>query len=98
MGQKTHPTGFRLGVIRSWDSRWFREKGYAEWLHEDIKLRDGNLLNSIDYCRVPQTKCVEPAASARSAGSCAIFSASPSEAFARFIFELGWQRTVPNAR
>lgn len=39
MGQKTHPTGFRLGVIRSWDSRWFREKGYAEWLHEDLKLR-----------------------------------------------------------
>src|SRR3954464_4754812 len=40
MGQKTHPTGFRLGVIRSWDSRWFREKGYAEWLHEDMKLRE----------------------------------------------------------
>ncbi len=39
MGQKTHPTGFRLGVIRSWDSRWFREKGYADWLHEDLKLR-----------------------------------------------------------
>lgn len=39
MGQKTHPTGFRLGVIRSWDSRWFREKGYAEWLHEDLSLR-----------------------------------------------------------
>ena len=40
MGQKTHPTGFRLGVIRSWDSRWFREKGYADWLFEDIKIRD----------------------------------------------------------
>jgi small subunit ribosomal protein S3 len=40
MGQKTHPTGFRLGVIRSWDSRWFREKGYAQWLHEDLKLRE----------------------------------------------------------
>ncbi|MDP2342655.1 MAG: 30S ribosomal protein S3 [Deltaproteobacteria bacterium] len=39
MGQKTHPTGFRLGVIRSWDSRWFREKGYAEWLHQDLQLR-----------------------------------------------------------
>jgi small subunit ribosomal protein S3 len=39
MGQKTHPTGFRLGVIRSWDSRWFKEKGYAQWLHEDLKLR-----------------------------------------------------------
>jgi small subunit ribosomal protein S3 len=39
MGQKTHPTGFRLGVIRTWDSRWFREKGYAQWLHEDLQLR-----------------------------------------------------------
>jgi small subunit ribosomal protein S3 len=39
MGQKTHPTGFRLGIIRTWDSRWFREKGYAEWLAEDMKIR-----------------------------------------------------------
>tara|TARA_Y100001934_G_C12121521_1_gene663372 strand:+ start:118 stop:759 length:642 start_codon:yes stop_codon:yes gene_type:complete len=39
MGQKVHPTGFRLGVIRSWDSRWFREKGYSEWLLEDTRLR-----------------------------------------------------------
>ena len=40
MGQKVHPIGFRLGVIRSWDSKWFGEKSYAEWLHEDIRLRD----------------------------------------------------------
>jgi small subunit ribosomal protein S3 len=40
MGQKTHPIGFRLGVIRSWDSKWYEEKNYAPWLHEDIKLRD----------------------------------------------------------
>ncbi|MCP4503467.1 MAG: 30S ribosomal protein S3 [Deltaproteobacteria bacterium] len=39
MGQKVHPTGFRVGVIRTWDSRWFREKGYAEWLLEDLELR-----------------------------------------------------------
>ncbi len=39
MGQKTHPVGFRLGVIRTWDSKWFEEKNYANWLHEDIKLR-----------------------------------------------------------
>ncbi len=39
MGQKTHPIGFRLGVIRSWNSKWYQEKRYAEWLHEDIKLR-----------------------------------------------------------
>ena len=39
MGQKTHPVGFRLGVIRTWESKWFEEKNYANWLHEDIKLR-----------------------------------------------------------
>ena len=40
MGQKTHPIGFRLGVIRGWSSRWYEEKNYAKWLHEDIKLRE----------------------------------------------------------
>ena len=40
MGQKVHPVGFRLGVIRTWDSKWFDEKNYAKWLHEDIKIRD----------------------------------------------------------
>lgn len=39
MGQKTHPKGFRLGVIRSWDSKWYEEKFYAQWLHEDIQIR-----------------------------------------------------------
>lgn len=39
MGQKTHPIGFRLGVIRTWNSKWYEEKRYAEWLHEDLKLR-----------------------------------------------------------
>lgn len=40
MGQKVHPIGFRLGVIRSWDSKWYEEKNYAQWLHEDIRLRE----------------------------------------------------------
>jgi small subunit ribosomal protein S3 len=40
LGQKVHPIGFRLGVIRTWDSRWYAEKDYAGLLHEDIKLRD----------------------------------------------------------
>lgn len=39
MGQKTHPIGFRLGVIRGWNSKWYEEKRYAEWLHEDLALR-----------------------------------------------------------
>ncbi len=40
MGQKVNPVGFRLGVIRSWDSKWFEEKNYAKWLHQDIRLRE----------------------------------------------------------
>jgi len=41
LGQKTHPTGFRLGYIKSWDSRWFmKKKGYAKLLHEDLQIRD----------------------------------------------------------
>lgn len=39
MGQKTHPYGFRLGVIKTWTSQWYEDKQYAKWLHEDLKLR-----------------------------------------------------------
>jgi small subunit ribosomal protein S3 len=39
MGQKTNPVGFRLGINRTWDSRWFASKEYAKWLDEDIKVR-----------------------------------------------------------
>ena len=39
MGQKVHPIGFRLGVIRTWSSKWYEEKQYAKWLHEDIALK-----------------------------------------------------------
>jgi hypothetical protein len=39
MGQKTHPIGFRLGITRTWTSKWYEEKNYARWLHEDFKLK-----------------------------------------------------------
>ena len=39
MGQKVHPIGLRVGVIRDWESKWFAEKDYADLLHEDIKIR-----------------------------------------------------------
>src|SRR6478609_7843379 len=39
MGQKTHPYGFRLGVIRTWTSKWYDAKGYTKWLHEDIRIK-----------------------------------------------------------
>lgn len=39
MGQKVHPLGFRLGVIRTWSSIWYAGRDYADLLHEDLKLR-----------------------------------------------------------
>ncbi|MGD8718240.1 MAG: 30S ribosomal protein S3 [Candidatus Zixiibacteriota bacterium] len=39
MGQKTHPIGFRLGYIKTWDSRWFAKRDYAAKLHEDLAIR-----------------------------------------------------------
>jgi len=40
MGQKTHPYGFRLGVTKTWRSRWFAKQDYAKLLHEDLNLRE----------------------------------------------------------
>ncbi len=40
MGQKVHPYGFRLGYNKTWRSRWFARREYADLLHEDIELRD----------------------------------------------------------
>ena len=39
MGQKVHPYGFRIGINKTWRSRWYSEKKYAELLHEDLELR-----------------------------------------------------------
>jgi len=39
LGQKINPIGFRLGVIKTWDSKWYAEADYAKLLHEDLKIR-----------------------------------------------------------
>jgi len=39
MGQKVNPIGLRLGINRTWDSRWFAEDNYAKLLHEDLKIK-----------------------------------------------------------
>lgn len=39
MGQKVHPIGMRVGIIRDWDAKWYAEKEYAEYLHEDLRIR-----------------------------------------------------------
>lgn len=49
MGQKVSPIGFRLGVIRDWDAKWYADKNYADLLHEDMKIRNAiakNLTNA----------------------------------------------------
>jgi small subunit ribosomal protein S3 len=40
LGHKVHPTGFRLGVIKDWQSKWYSEAHYAEFIQEDNKLRE----------------------------------------------------------
>ncbi len=40
MGQKVNPVGLRLGINRTWDSRWFADGNYADLLHEDIRIRE----------------------------------------------------------
>jgi small subunit ribosomal protein S3 len=40
VGQKVHPIGLRLGIIRTWSSKWYGEKDYAKWLVEDLKIRE----------------------------------------------------------
>ncbi len=40
MGQKTHPRGLRIGIIETWQSKWYSEKEYAVWLHEDLRIQE----------------------------------------------------------
>lgn len=40
MGQKVNPHGLRIGVIKTWDAKWYADKDYAKNLHEDVKIRD----------------------------------------------------------
>jgi small subunit ribosomal protein S3 len=54
MGQKIHPVGLRLGITRTWDSRWFEKKNYKVWLHEDVSIRKyfGRLTRAAAISRV----------------------------------------------
>jgi small subunit ribosomal protein S3 len=39
LGQKVHPIGFRLGIYKDWVSRWYGEKNYSQFVHEDLRIR-----------------------------------------------------------
>src|SRR3984885_8101379 len=51
MGQKINPIGFRVGINRTWDSRWYADRDYAKLLHQDLKLRD-YLMNRLSQAGV----------------------------------------------
>src|SRR5579864_4636297 len=55
MGQKVNPIGFRLGVYRNWDARWYADKGeYTKLLHEDLAMRRliGSRLRNAGVARI----------------------------------------------
>ncbi len=64
MGQKVNPIGLRLGINRTWDSRWFAASDYADKLHEDLKIRDF-LKKRLDQAGVSRVVVERPAKKAR---------------------------------
>ena len=64
MGQKINPIGLRLGINRTWDSRWFSRKGYADLLHEDLKLR-GHLMTRLSQAGISKVVIERAAKKAR---------------------------------
>jgi small subunit ribosomal protein S3 len=65
MGQKVNPTGLRLGINRTWDSRWYAKRGeYGKLLHEDIKIRKA-LMNDLKQAAVSKIVIERPHKKAR---------------------------------
>lgn len=66
MGQKTHPIGFRLGVIKSWNSKWFADKNFGDLINEDMKIKkyintrlDNAGLAKVEILRAPKKVTVD---------------------------------------
>ena len=64
MGQKVKPIGLRLGINRTWDSRWFAEKNYSDLLHKDLNVRK-YLMNKLKAAAVSKVVIERPAGRAR---------------------------------
>jgi small subunit ribosomal protein S3 len=64
MGQKVNPIGLRVGINRTWDSRWYADKDYGQLLHEDLKLR-GYLMDRLAQAGVSRVVIERPAKKAR---------------------------------
>ena len=64
MGQKVKPIGLRLGINRTWDSRWFAEKSYSDLLHKDLNVRK-YLMEKLKAAAVSKVVIERPAGRAR---------------------------------
>jgi small subunit ribosomal protein S3 len=64
MGQKIKPIGLRLGINRTWDSRWYADRNYSELLHEDIELRR-YLMDKLKAAAISRVVIERPAGRAR---------------------------------
>ena len=64
MGQKVNPIGFRLGINRTWDSRWYADTQYGDLLHEDLRLRE-YLFKRLSQAGVSRVVIERPAKKAR---------------------------------
>ena len=64
MGQKVNPIGLRLGINRTWDSRWYADDDYANLLHEDLRLRD-YLFKRLSQAGISRVVIERPAKRAR---------------------------------
>ena len=64
MGQKVNPIGFRLGINRTWDSRWYADREYGDLLHQDIHLRD-YIMDRLSQAGISRVVIERPAKKAR---------------------------------
>jgi len=55
LGQKTHPIGIRLGIIKTWNSKWFAKKDYKELLHEDLMIQK-HIKENLYHAGVPKVE------------------------------------------
>lgn len=64
MGQKVNPVGLRLGINKTWDSRWFAGKDYASFLHQDFEMRD-HVQSTLAHAGISKVVIERPAKKAR---------------------------------
>jgi small subunit ribosomal protein S3 len=64
MGQKVNPIGFRLGINRTWDSRWYADREYGDLLHQDIHLRE-YIMDRLSQAGISRVVIERPAKKAR---------------------------------